>query len=112
MGVKIHLDQVRAELTPAQLAQAARLASRYNISSDAAELAVWSEGRKSAASASMNTWIRTAAGHGEPAAPEQDQVEAPRKLPTANAGNGARGPGPDVRNTNQRMNDFIRARRR
>ena len=55
----------------------------------------------------MNTWIRAAAGHA-PAAQEQAQGDAPKPMPTANAGNGARGPGPDIRTGNQRMNDFIR----
>lgn len=109
---RLHLEQVLAELTPAQQAQAQRLASRYNISSDAAALAVWADGRSDATNAGMNSFIRTAAGHGEPAAPEQDQVEAPRRLPPAHAGNGARGAGPDVRTTNERMNAFIRGQRR
>lgn len=55
----------------------------------------------------MNDWIRAAAGHVPPTAdPAADS--APKTPPTANAGNGAHGPAPDVETPSQRINKFIR----
>ena len=61
----------------------------------------------------MNAIIRAAAGYGPAvtdAQPEGDQA-AP-KLPTANAGDGAAGPAPDVETTADKMNRWLRARGR
>lgn len=56
---------------------------------------------------SMTDWIRFAAGR-MPAAATQPEVEQPRKYVTANAGNGTRGPVPDIETTAQKMNRWIR----
>ena len=55
---RIDLDAVRSELTPAQQAQAARLANRYSISVDSATLAVWADTRNLAVNDGMNQLIR------------------------------------------------------
>lgn len=59
----------------------------------------------------MNKFIRAAAGCG-PAAPDTAQDAQPKKLPGANAGNGAGQTGPAVVTTAQLMNSVLRGVRR
>lgn len=69
------------------------------------------EERQAAAHATANANIRAAAGYGPGAEAQPDVAseEQPPKLPTANAGNGAAGPAPDVETTRQKMNRWIRS---
>lgn len=97
--------------------EAIELAKKFGID-QAAMIAARAllEQQQAAEHATINANIRAAAGivmPGADAQPDAASGEQPsQKRADANAGNGAAGPAPDVRNTNQRMNDWIRGSRR